>query len=206
LIVYHLFVCFGENDLYMFPQGRGMEIKELEFLAKGKRSRVYVGKWKGKKVAVKEGSRARIESKWLRILNKYKIGPKLIKVKGNLLIYEFVEGKRMEECLKQKNIKSIIKKILKQCRVLDKLKIDKKELTNPYKHILVEGAEVVMIDFERCHKVKRGKNVTQFGEYLMRKKLVKRKELIPLLKEYKEKQTEKHFKKILNIVKVNKVG
>ena len=171
-----------------------MKIKSLEFLAKGKRSEVFVGFLGDVKVAVKVSDRAKIEGKWLKVLNEIKIGPKLIKVEKDRLIYEFVEGKRIGECLNKK----IVKKVLRQCRILDKLKIDKKELVNPYKHILVKGSKVVMIDFERCHKVKKGKNVTQFGEYLMRHKLVKRKEFTELLRKYKKEQSEKNFKVVLN--------
>ena len=174
-----------------------MEIKDLKFLAKGKRSKVYVGFLKKKKVAAKVSKRAEIEEKWLRLLNKKKMGPKLIKVEKDKLIYEFVEGKRIGDCLKDKNIKIILRKVLKQCRILDRLKINKKELVNPYKHIIIKGNEVKMIDFERCHKVKRGKNVTQFGEYLMRMKLVPRKEFTRILKDYKKKENEKNFNKIL---------
>ncbi len=187
-----------ESDLYMFLNKNTVKIKKLEFLARGKRSRVYVGFLKNKKVAVKISKRAVIESKWLKLLNKKSIGPKLIKVEKGKLIYEYVEGKRIGDCLKDKNIKTIIKKILKQCRILDKLKINKKELVNPYKHILVNKNKVVMIDFERCHKVRKGKNVTQFCEYLMRNKIAARRKLIPLLKRYKENQNEKNFKKILD--------
>jgi len=176
-----------------------MNIRNLEFLAKGKRSKVYVGLLKKKKVAVKISNRAKIESKWLRLLNKNGIGPKLIKIEKDKLIYEFVDGRRIGDCLKDKNIKAIIKEILKQCRILDKLKINKKELVNPYKHILVNKNKIVMIDFERCHKVKKGKNVTQFCEYLMRNKIVKRKRLTPLLKEYKKKEGKTNFEKILGL-------
>lgn len=174
-----------------------MEIKDLEFLAKGKRSKVYVGFLGEKKIAVKVSPRAKIEAMWLRLLNKYKIGPKLIKVKDDLLVYEFVEGKRVGECLKNKKV---LRKVLEQCRILDKLKINKKELTTPYKHILVNKDKVVMIDFERCHKVKKGKNVTQFGEYLMRKKIVKREEFTELLKRYKNEESEGNFKEILEAI------
>lgn len=173
-----------------------MDIEDLEYLAKGKRGRVFVGKLKNKKICVKVSSRAKIEAKWLKILNKYKIGPKLIKVKDDLMVYEFVSGKRIGECLN----KRVIEKVFDQCRILDKLKINKKELVNPYKHILVEKSKVVMIDFERCHKVKKPKNVTQFGEYLMRQKIVNREKFTPLLKKYKEKQSEENFKMILAMI------
>ena len=189
-----------ESDLYMFLNKNAMKIENLKFFAKGKRSKVYFGFLKKKKVAVKISYRAGIESRWLRLLNKKNIGPRLIKSGKDKLIYEFVDGKRIGDCLKNKNIKTIIKKVLKQCRILDKLKINKKELVNPYKHILVDKNKVVMIDFERCHKVEKGKNVTQFCEYLMRNKIIERKKLIPLLKKYKEKHDEKTFKKILKVI------
>ena len=189
-----------ESDLYMFLHIYPMDIKGLKFLAKGKRSKVYIGFLKKKKVAVKISNRANIEGKWLKLLNKKGIGPKLIKIKKDMLIYEFVEGKRIGDCLKSKNSKEIIKKVLKQCKILDILKINKKELTNPYKHILINKNKVVMIDFERCHKVKKGKNVTQFCEYLMRNKIIPRKKLTSLLKSYKNNQTGKNFRKILNSV------
>jgi len=175
-----------------------MDVENLRFLAKGKRGKVYIGKLKGEKVCVKVSSRAEIEGKWLKKLNKYEIGPKLIKFKEDMLIYEYVEGKRIQECLKSNNIKLIIRKVFEKCRILDKLKIDKREMTNPYKHILVKGDKVKMIDFERCHKVKKAKNVTQFGEYLMRNKLVDREEFTSLLKKYKKRQSKINFEKILD--------
>ncbi len=189
-----------ESDLYMFLQPHIMHIKGLKFFAKGKRSEVFVGFMKKKKVAVKISNRAEIEGRWLKLLNKKGIGPKLIKVKKDMLIYEFIEGRRIGDCLKDKSSKNIIKKVLRQCRILDRLKINKKELVNPYKHILINKSKVVMIDFERCHKVDRGKNITQFCEYLMRNKILARKKITPLLKDYKKKQTGKSFRRILNSV------
>jgi len=100
---------------------------------------------------------------------------------------------------KNKNPK-ILKQILKQCYELDKLKINKKELTNPYKHILVKNSKVKMIDFERCYKTNNPKNVTQFSEYLMRKHIIDRKEITPLLRKYKKSQTNLNFEHILALI------
>ena len=72
------------------------------------------------------------------------------------------------------------------------------ELTNPYKHILIKNSKAKMIDFERCYKTENPKNVTQFSEYLMRKRLVPRKKFILILKEYKKNKTKKSFNKILS--------
>ena len=173
-----------------------MDINDKKYFAKGKRGKVYTGFIGKKKVAIKYSFRAEAEGKWLGLLNKYKIGPKLIKIEKDCIIYEFAEGKRIGECLNKK----VIKKVLEQCRILDKLKIDRKEMVNPYKHVLVNKNKAVMIDFERCRKVKTPKNVTQFGEYLMRKGLIDRKEITKLLKEYKKEQSEINFEKVLKVI------
>ena len=188
-------------------------IKNVKFFAKGKRSNVYVGFYKRKKVAIKveRGVKGiiRNESKWLKILNKYGIGPKLFICKNNYIVYEFVEGEPFSIWLKKSNknnIRKVIKKILLKIRILDKLMVNKEEMHKPYKHILV-GKEPKLIDFERCKKTKKPKNVTQFCQYLMsnnvynilKKKgiLFDKKDLIKLLKDYKIKRNERLFKKIL---------
>lgn len=181
-------------------------IKDIEFFAKGKRGKVYVGNYKGKKVAIKVSKRIK-EREWLKKLNKYNIGPKFLFSGKDYIVYEFVDGKRILDYVAENDKKQIIrvlKNVFMQCRILDKLKIDKREMHNPWKHILV-GKKIVMIDFERCHRVERGKNVTQFGQFLLRKKdllkrkgiSIKKKDFIRILREYKDKQTEAKFKKII---------
>ena len=171
-----------------------MEIKNLKYFAKGKRSKVYLGEFRGKKIVVKVGSRAKDQAKWLKLLNKYKIGPKFLLLEEDRLFCNFIDGVRIKDYLNKKNDKRVIKEVLKQCRVLDKLKIDKRELTNPYKHIIV-NKKVVMIDFERCHYVKKAKNVTQFCEFLRRGKYLEID--VDVLKKYKKNQSEKNFKEIM---------
>ncbi len=177
-----------------------MQLINLKYFSKGKRSKVYTAFYKNKKVIVKYSNRALIEASWLKFLKKLDFTPKLIFADKNMLIYEFIEGITIAEYLKNKNSKPIIKQILRQCYELDKLKINKKELTNPYKHILIKDKKAKMIDFERCYKTKFPKNVTQFSEFLMRKKLVNRNNLIKSLKEYKKQQTKKHFDNILALI------
>ena len=174
---------------------------KLEYLAKGKRSRVYTGVLKGRKIIVKKSKRAKIEAKWLKILNKYKIGPKFISVGRDELIYEFVEGERILDF--KGDIKKVIKKVLDKCRKLDKLKINKKEMANPYKHILIKNGKVKMIDFERCYKSDKPKNVTQFCQFV-RSRLMKvnDKKFKEILKKYKKKQSEKNYKEILGFLKL----
>lgn len=190
-------------------------LKNKEYFAKGKRSIVYKGNFKGKKAIQKviKGTAPpniiKNETKWLKKLEKYKIGPKLYKEGRNYMICEFVKGKRIMDWLKEHNkkeIKKTIKEILKQCRILDKLKVNKKELQRPVKHIII-GKTAKMIDFERCKETKNPKNVTQFCQFLTSKNMkqvlkekdikIDKDKLITLLKKYKKEQTEKNFKEIM---------
>ena len=140
-------------------------------------------------------------------MNGHNIGPKLIEYGKDYMIYEFINGTRILDYLKKvdkKDKNRVIKNALLQCRILDKLKIDKYEMNNPYKHILI-GKQIKMIDFERCKFVEKPKNVTQFCQFIVSKKVglnVNRNKLIKILKEYKNNQNDKNFKSILNYLKL----
>ena len=70
----------------------------------------------------------------------------------------------------------------------------------PLKHIVI-GKKIIMLDFERCYISKKPKNVTQFGQFLLKLNIIKkRKEFIESLKDYKQNLDEKSFKKILSLV------
>ena len=171
----------------------------MELFAKGKRSFIYTFVIDGKKIAMKVDNgkvkNTKNEVKWLQLLNKHKIGPKLLKHNKGYFIYKFIEGKQFIDC---KKTKPLIKNVLKQCRTLDKLKINKLEFTRPLKHVVVKNNKVTLIDFERCYKTDNPKNVTQFCQYLISNKLIKKD--IKTIKAYKEKQTDKNFKEILKII------
>ncbi len=191
-------------------------LENEEYLAKGKRSVVYKGFFKGKEAVLKVANKdapvgiMRNEAKWLKKLEKYNISPRLYKSEEDYLICEFVKGKRIIDWIRehnQKEIKKVIKLVLKQCRILDKLKVNKKELQRPVKHIII-GKAVKMIDFERCKETNNPKNVTQLCQFLISKNMkiildskkifLNKDKLLPLLKKYKKEQTEENFKKILN--------
>lgn len=193
------------------------EVKKKLYLAKGKRSVVYSGFLGKKRVVIKIEKKTdaknviKNEAKWLKLLNKHGIGPKLYKEGKNYIVCEYIKGDRIIDWLK-KNKKNrtlkILKEVLKECRTLDKLKVNKKELQRPVKHIIIDK-KARMIDFERCKKTEKPKNVTQFCQFLMstnvsqilKKKGIEidKKKFIKLLKEYKKEQTEKNFKRILNL-------
>ena len=180
----------------------------MEYFSEGKRGKIFLDTYKGKKVAIKKEKRnlGRIknEAMWLRKLNKYCIGPKLIKSKGDEIIYEFFEGEFFIDFYRRKGkkaSKNYIKEILKQCRIMDKLGVSKFEMHKPVKHILVKGKKAIMIDFERCVQTNNPKNVTQFCEFLMRIRFIKRsKKLTSLLKQYKSERTETNYTKLVRFI------
>ncbi|MBW2972846.1 methyltransferase [Candidatus Woesearchaeota archaeon] len=210
------------EELYVYnilksPMLRILEkkgIKDLKFLAKGKRGVVYTGKYKNKKIAVKMKrvestaiGRIKNEARYLKILNKYKIGPKLLMYGNNWLAYEFVPGEFIKDWLpkaKKTAIKRVLKIVFEKCFKMDKLGINKEEMHHPLKHVII-GKSVKMIDFERSKKTKDPKNVSQFCQYVMSLKKVldkkgikvNKKKIIDLAKAYKKKLNNASFKAIL---------
>ncbi|MBS3167819.1 serine/threonine protein kinase [Candidatus Woesearchaeota archaeon] len=147
-----------------------------ELFAKGKRGLIYVFKKDNKKIAIKiknpkseAKDRIQNEAKFLKILNKYKIGPKIMTSGKDYFCYEFIEGKLLRDYLKEnKNPEKVLKQIMQQCKILDKLKINKKEMHKPIKNIIIKKDKVILLDFERCYYAKKPHNVNQFKEFLRR--------------------------------------
>ena len=179
----------------------------MEYLTEGKRGIVFIDTIKGKKVIVKKEKRnlgrVKLEARWLRKLNAYKIGPKLIESGEDYLICEYIQGELFYDYYSKfgrEKSKKVIKEILRQCRVLDKLNINKFEMHNPVKHIII-GKKVVMIDFERCIISEKPKNVTQFVQFLTKLNFIRRSdELMALLKNYKYEQNDKNYRKLINFI------
>ena len=211
------------EDLYVYlikktktlEQLEKLNIRNIKYLAHGKRGIVFTADYKNKNVAIKTKKkqsqaigRVKNEAKFLKIINKHDIGPKLILSKDNFLIYEFIRGEFIKNLIQKaskKDILRIFKNILEQCHKLDKLNIDKKEMTRPVKHIII-GKKITMIDFERAHYVKEPKNTTQFLQYIMKNKellerkgiMINREEIINVSKKYKK---NKDINKIIALLK-----
>lgn len=147
-----------------------------ELFARGKRGLIFVFTKNNKKFAVKiknpkskAYNRIQNEINFLKILNKYKIGPKLIDYGEDYFCYKFIEGKLLKEYLEEhKNPKKVFTAILEQCKVMDKLKINKDEMHLPVKNIVIRKNKPILLDFERCKFTSRPKNVNQFKEFLRR--------------------------------------
>ena len=189
-------------------------IKDIDYLAHGKRGVIYTGKYQNKKIAIKTKrkeseavGRIQNEINFLKLLNKKKIGPKLVLHDNNWLAYEFVPGQFIKDWLpkaKKKDIKRILKSIFNKCHKMDKLGINKEEMHRPLKHIII-GKSIKMIDFERARYTKDPKNVSQFAQFVMSHKVIldkkgfkiNKKKIIAAVKEYKQDFKTQRFKKVL---------
>lgn len=205
------------EDIFVYLLKRSPVLNELEkkgicniqFFAKGKRGLVFTGAYKKKKVAIKikrpESSAAGTivyEANMMQELNKHGLGPKHLFHSPKFLVYEFVEGKYLRDMFDSKNVKSVCKKVLEQCFQLDLLHVNKQEMTRPYKHVIVKGNKVTLIDFERARKGEEAHNVTQFCQFLSTHIIKKsRKKWIELARTYKDNPSRKNLQRIMEVLK-----
>ncbi len=205
-----------KTDLLNELESKGIE--NIQYLTHGKRGNIFTGLWNknihNKKIITKKLVKVAIKTKrkesqahnrienevnWLKVLNNYDLGPKLLFSGKNYFVYKFVEGEFILDWIKKNNQKNVIAtliKIIKQCFILDQLGINKEEMHHPQKHILVSD-RVVLLDFERVSRTEKPKNVTQFVEFLVRFKFIKREIVLPLLKKYKKDLSKKNLEKII---------
>jgi HemK-related putative methylase len=229
---YHIFF----EDLYVYLIKKSVLLKKLEkkgiynleYFTKGHRGLLFRADYKSKKAVKpknvvikiknpksKAENRIKNEVNFIKLLNKYNIAPRLLLNDKDYFIYEYVEGLFFPQFVKEllnkfgdkSRIITIIKNIFNQLYILDKLRIDKEEMHHPYKHIVInKNNKPVLLDFERCHKVKKPKNVTQFCQYLISKSTLRllknnnidKNKIIDLTKKYKKSYDKKVIEKISN--------
>lgn len=152
------------------------KFKNVQELDSGKHGLIYKAEYNNEFVAIKvkkpsseSQNTAILEANYLEKVNELGIGPKLIEKNENYVVMEFIDGIRIDKFLEEaseEDIKIVIDKIMEQLKKLDEAGINKMEMTNPYKHIIVRNLEPVLIDFERARFSPKSKNVNQFNEYL----------------------------------------
>ncbi len=195
-------------------------IKGVKIIAKGHRGIVWRGKLKNIFVAVKskrEDSKAvdRIENeaKWLKVMNKHGIGPKLILEGNGFFAMELVEGELICDFIEKSSRERALwalREALLQARKMDAVGVNKEEMHYPVKHIFV-SERVVMIDFERCRNTERPKNVTQLCQFIGSDKVMgmlrdkgfslDREILRGLAGEYRKNMCDESFERILGALR-----
>ncbi len=202
--------------------------KKKQSFSKGKRGTIYKSRFNSKYFIIKtrqpeSSSPGTIQNEhvFTEKLNKIGIGPKAkyFDKDKDFLIREFVDGQKIEDWVIENKDKpnfkerllKILKNILLQCKTMDDIKINKQELTNPHKDILITKQDVpVIIDFERCRFTLKPKNTTQFLQYISRPFMlnilkdlsidIKQREIIALGEAYKNNPSKEAFSKILSLL------
>lgn len=166
-----------------------------KIIGRGKRGIVFQeGKYAVKIVNSKTDT-LKFEAEILKKINKEGIGPKLYSFKDNKLKMELVNGERILDFLKNANKQEkiiMLKQVFKQLRTLDLMNINKSEMKNPYKHIII-GKKPILIDFERARYSENPQNITQFCSFLENRKIVSFRDLP---KQYKKNPSEENYKKL----------
>lgn len=197
-------------------------IKNIKYFNRGKRGILFSGDYGNKKIVVKAKrpdskaiGRIKNEADFLKKLNKKDIGPKLLFSYEDYLIYEYIDGDFIIDYLKNNarvNIKKVLKNIFEQLFFMDKLRINKEEMSHPPKHIIIDKKNrPVLIDFERAHYSLKPKNVTQFCNFLISKHIlgllrknkikIDNEKMIGLAKKYKNNVNKNNLNKIINEIK-----
>lgn len=152
-----------------------------QYLAKGKRSRVY--KVGGDVIKLAAPRRVLQEAHMLQQANQLGLGPTYKEHTDTYVRMSFVQGTRIDVYAQQattQQLINVLRKLMQQAKTLDDAQINKKELTNPYKHVLITAQEeVVQIDWERARKTLKPQNQAQLKEYI--KKLREQHPTLPLL-------------------------
>ncbi|MCX8175786.1 MAG: hypothetical protein N3E48_00960, partial [Candidatus Bathyarchaeota archaeon] len=161
------------------------------------------------------------EAMLTKIVNKFGVGARIYGSTKNFLLLEFVDGVYFKNWVENLSFNDrfrlvkVLKDILLQCRVLDKVGVDHGELSRAFKHILVDKFDKpYIIDFGKASVNRKASNVTSMCQYLFIKegigvsflefveKLDKGK-LIELLREYKKNPGDFKFNKILEFLGLN---
>ena len=175
----------------------------MELIGEGRHSKVFRDGNRAIKVEKLKGV-AQKEAKWLRVLNEHGIGPKLLEVGKNYVVYEFVDGEYFEDVLRKGKLTwETLEKCLRKAFLMDKLGINKEEFHRPLKHIIIKEGEPRLIDFERC-KEGKPKNLSQFVSFLLKGKVSE--DMKRALREYEKEVSEENFKKVLSLLKLHYIA
>lgn len=161
-----------------------------------------------------------------KLANSFGVGPKAIIVSKDFFAMEFVDGIKVGKWLQRlktrspkKFLRRLIRDSLTQCFLLDHHKLDHGELSNPTKHILIRMDEsgnlvpkVVVIDYESAGTKRKVSNLTSVAQFFFLGGWQSRKirkilgladekaKLLPLLKDYKLKNSLENFEKIMKYI------
>ena len=195
-----------------------LQIEKCHILGKGYVGMVVLAKKRSRVVALKirrtDSPRKNMtnEAKLLKTANKLEIGPKFIKNSKNFLIMEYIDGEKIIDWAKKsetkaKEIRSVVKNVLRECFLLDDAGLDHGELSTIDKHVIVNKKGNTIIDFESSSVNRKPSNVTGatqgiligtgLAKIIQKKiKIPSKKKIIDLIRVYKKNPTLENFQSL----------
>ena len=195
-----------------------LQIEKCHILGKGYVGMVVLAKKQSRVVALKirrtDSPRKNMtnEAKLLKIANKIGIGPKFIKNSKNFLMMEYIDGEKILDWAKKpetkaKEIRSVVKNVLRECFLLDDAGLDHGELSTIDKHVIVNKKGNTIIDFESSSVNRKPSNVTGatqgiligtgLAKIIQKKiKIPSKKKIINLIRVYKKNPTLENFQSL----------
>ncbi|MBT4454617.1 MAG: serine/threonine protein kinase [Candidatus Nitrosopelagicus sp.] len=203
-----------------------LQIEKCHILGKGYVGMVVLAKKRSRVVALKirrtDSPRKNMtnEAKLLKTANKLEIGPKFIKNSKNFLIMEYIDGEKIIDWAKKsetkaKEIRSVVKNVLRECFLLDDAGLDHGELSTIDKHVIVNKKGNTIIDFESSSVNRKPSNVTGatqgiligtgLAKIIQKKiKIPTKKKIIDLIRMYKKNPTLENFESLIIGLKLEK--
>ena len=195
-----------------------LQIEKCHILGKGYVGMVVLAKKRSRVVALKirrtDSPRKNMtnEAKLLKTANKLEIGPKFIKNSKNFLIMEYIDGEKIIDWAKKsetkaKEIRSVVKNVLRECFLLDDAGLDHGELSTIDKHVIVNKKGNTIIDFESSSVNRKPSNVTGATQGILigtglakiiqtKIKIPSKKKIINLIRVYKKNPTLENFQSL----------
>jgi len=192
----------------------------VQVLGKGCVGIVVLAHMNGDKVALKirrvdaDRKRMRQEAELLGKANSVNVGPKLLAVSSNFLCMQIVDGELLPKWLSRKRSKTrignVLRGILEQCWLLDRINLDHGELSHAPKHVIVNREDrPFIVDFESASLNRRPSNVTSICQFLFigsetAKKIAEKlgardkNKIAEVLRFYKNDRTRENFRRVLN--------
>lgn len=203
------------EDLYVYKITKSPLLKRIErsgikkstYFARGKRSWVYRGTYRGKEcvVKVKRPDSAvdapAKEGRMLKVVNRLGLGPRLFLAQKDFVVYEYIKGTYLEDALDsadKERKRALFRQLFQQAFALDQAGLTKEEMLRPLRNAIVTAKnKVVLIDFERAHKTKKPHNVTQLCTFAAKQGIAPLKAIKRWAAHYKRQPTRSNLAALL---------
>jgi putative serine/threonine protein kinase len=113
------------------------------------------------------------EFRLTRLANRVRVGAPAYACTKDIMSMRYIKGVEIDEYVKSASgrgsagrVRELAHALLNQCRKLDLMGVDHGQLSNLRKHVIIEGENPHIIDFESASQKRTVKNVTTAAQYL----------------------------------------